>query len=98
MRIVYSGAGKDAVRAAAEKDAAELNQWIDANGMRRDIVHLRATEAPIKLLRGEYRWHLFLKMYFKGDLDAVCRKMQAMAENAEEGVRAAMEVNPNNMY
>ena len=98
VRIVYSGAGKDAVRAAAEKDAAELNQWIDANGMRRDIVHLRATEAPIKLLRGEYRWHLFLKMYFKGDLDAVCRKMQAMAENAEEGVRAAMEVNPNNMY
>ena len=98
VRIVYSGADKDAVRAVAEKDAAELNQWIDANGMRRDIVHLRATEAPIKLLRGEYRWHLFLKMYFKGDLDAVCRQMQAMAERADDGVHAAMEVNPNNMY
>ncbi len=98
VRIVYTGTAAARVRAAAEADEDRLNQWIDAHDMRRDIVHMRAAEAPIRLLRGEHRWHLFLKMYFKGDLDAVCRQMQEMADAAPEGVHAAMEVNPNNMY
>ena len=66
--------------------------------MRRDVVQLRALEAPISLLRGEHRWQLFLKMYFKGDLNAACEKMQAMADAASGGVRAELEVNPVNLY
>ena len=38
------------------------------------------------------------KMYFKGDVDAACARMQAMADAAPEGVRAELEVNPANLY
>ena len=38
------------------------------------------------------------KMYFKGDLDGVFEKMQALADAAPEGVRAEMEVNPSSLF
>ena len=61
-------------------------------------MQLRAVEAPIGLLRGEYRWQLFMKLYFKGDMDAACRELQALADAAPEGVRAELEMNPANLY
>ena len=97
-RIVYSGKDEKAVIKQAEIDEAKLNSFIDQNDMRRDVVQLRALEAPISLLRGEFRWQLFLKMYFKGDLNKVCEQMSAMADNAADGVRAELEVNPVNLY
>lgn len=98
VRIVYSGKNEKAVAAAAQADETKLNAWLDAHGMRPDVVQLRALEAPISLLRGEFRWQLFLKMYFKGDLNAACEQMQAMTEAAPDGVRAELEVNPVNLY
>ena len=98
MRIVYSGKQEAQVRAAAEADEAAMNRYLEERGMRPDVVQLRALEAPIALLRGEYRWQLFLKMYFKGDLNAACARMQALAEAAPAGVRAELEVNPVNLF
>lgn len=98
VRIVYSGKNEKAVAAAAQADETKLGAWLDAHGMRPDVVQLRALEAPISLLRGEFRWQLFLKMYFKGDLNAACEQMQEMAEAAPDGVRAELEVNPVNLY
>ena len=75
-----------------------MNEWIDASGARNDVVQMRAIEAPIKLLRGMARWQVFLKMYFKGDLPGATRRMQALADEAESGVRAELEVNPSNLF
>ena len=97
-RLVYSGKDQAAVRGAAEADEARMNAWMDAQGMRSELVQLRAVEAPIGLLRGEYRWQLFMKLYFKGDMDAACRELQALADVAPEGVRAELEMNPANLY
>ena len=97
-RLVYSGKDQAAVRAAAEADETRMSTWIDSAGMRAELVQLRAVEAPIGLLRGEYRWQLFMKLYFKGDMDAACRELQALADAAPEGVRAELEINPVNLY
>ena len=61
------------------------------------MLQLHAVEAPIGLLRGEYRWQLFAKLFFKADVEAVTRQMQVMAEEAPEGVRAELEIDPVNM-
>lgn len=98
VRIVYSGKDEKMVRAAAEADEERLNRFIDERDMRRDVVQMRALEAPISLLRGLFRWQVFLKMYFKGDLNAVCERMSALAEQAPDGVRAELEINPVNLY
>lgn len=98
MRIVYSGKDEEQVRAAAERDEETMRRWLDGSGARADVVQMRALEAPIALLRGEHRWQLFLKMYFKGDLNAACVRMQALAGEAPSGVRAELEVNPVNLF
>ena len=97
-RIVYSGRDADAVKAAALADEARLGAFLDENGARADAIQLAATEAPIRQIRGEYRWQLLLKLYFKADMDAVEAKMQALADAAPVGVRSELEVNPNNLF
>ena len=97
-RIVYSGKDGEAVKAAALADEARLGAFLDDTGARKDAIQLAAAEAPIKQIRGEYRWQLLLKLVFKADLDAAEAKMQALADAAPEGVRAELEVNPNNLF
>ena len=97
-RIVFSARDADLAQKAAERAEKEMNEWIDASGARNDVVQMRALEAPIKLLRGMARWQVFLKMYFKGDLPGATRRMQALADEAESGVRAELEVNPSNLF
>ncbi|MBQ4088786.1 MAG: primosomal protein N', partial [Clostridia bacterium] len=96
-RIVYTAAYANTAQAAAEDAEAELNRFIDMNGHRRDIVQMRAVEAPIRQLRAQWRHQVFLKMYFKGDVDAVTEKMRDIADAAPEGVRAELEINPVSM-
>ncbi len=96
-RIVFTAkALEDAVRAAEEVESA-LNRFIDEIGERKNIVQMRAVEAPIALLRGEARHQVFLKMYFKGDVRRVTEKMRDLSEIPRAGVRAELEVNPVNM-
>ena len=97
-RIVYSGRDAEAVKAAALADEARLGAFLDERGARADAIQLAATEAPIRQIRGEYRWQLLLKLYFKADMDAVEARMQALADAAPEGVHAELEVNPNNLF
>ena len=97
MRIVYASKDVDAAKAAAQADEARMGQWVEAQGFQAEVLQLRAVEAPIGMLRGEYRWQLFVKLYFKADTEAVAAHMQALAEAAPDGVRAELEVNPVNM-
>ena len=97
-RIVYSAKEPGQAKTAAERAEEKLNAYIDESGMRQDVVQMRATEAPIKLLRGLSRWQVFLKMYFKGDLEGVSREMQALADGAPPEVQAELEINPSNLF
>lgn len=98
MRIVYSaGTLQDAEQAARAGELA-LNQYLDDAQMRPNLIQMRALEAPIKLLRGEARWQIFIKLYYKGDAQALSQFMQGLADNAPDGVRAEFESNPNNLY
>ena len=97
-RIVYSGEDEEAVKAAALADEARLRAYLDEADARRDAIQMAAAEAPIRQIRGKYRWQLLLKLYFKADLDAIEARMQALADAAPEGVRAELEVNPNNLF
>ena len=96
-RVVFSSKDEDKVRNAAEAAEIELEHYVETAGMQKDVVQLRSGEAPIALLRGEHRWHLFVKLYFKADVEAVCARMEEIAESAPDGVRGELEVNPVNM-
>ena len=97
-RIVFSGKSPLAVAEAAQRAADALDVFIDRGGMRRDVVQMRALEAPVKLLRGMTRWQVFLKMYFRGDLEGLTCEMQRLANEAPPELRAELEVNPTNLF
>ena len=76
----------------------QMNEYLDSDpAIRRDVVQMRALEAPIKLLRGEARWQVFLKMYAREPSDRVISYMELLEEQTFEGVRVELEVNPNAM-
>ena len=77
---------------------AKLNEFIDSDPLiRRDVVQMRALEAPMKILRGEMRWQVFLKMYAKDPSERVISYMETLEEISFDGVRVELEVNPNAM-
>ncbi len=97
-RVVYSGRDVEAVRACAADHEAQLRAWLGETGALPEALQLTAAEAPIKQIRGEYRWQILLKLSYRADMDAAAARMQALADAAPEGVRAELEVNPNNLF
>ena len=96
-RILYASKDVDAARAAAQAAEVELGRYLEQTGQRESALQLRAVEAPIGMLRGEHRWQLFVKLFFKADVEAVAERMQALADAAPDGVRAELEIDPVNM-
>ena len=97
MRVVFSSKSADAARDAAGAAEKALDAWVTEHGLREDVLQLRAAEAPIGLLRGEFRWHLYTKLFYRADAGAFAERLRDLAESAPEGVRGELEVNPVNM-
>jgi len=97
-RLLVSAKSEQAAQDAALVLEAKLNEFIDSDPlMRRDVVQMRALEAPLKMLRGEARWQVFLKMYAREPSDRVVSHMETLEEIPFEDVRVELEVNPASM-
>ena len=97
-RLLVSAKSEQKAQQTAQELEKKLNQFLDSDpDIRRDVVQMRALEAPIKMLRGEARWQVFLKMYAKEPSDRVISHMEELEEIPFEGVRVELEVNPNAM-
>ncbi len=97
-RLLVSAKSEAAAQQAAQELEQKLNEFLDSDPLiRRDVIQMRALEAPLKLLRGEARWQVFLKMYAREPSDRVISHMEELEEISFEGVRVELEVNPNAM-
>ncbi|MBR4442119.1 MAG: primosomal protein N' [Clostridia bacterium] len=97
-RLLVSSKCEDTARTVAKALEGRMNGLLDAHpDWRRDVVQMRALEAPLKLLRGEARWQVFIKMYARECADEVVSQMELLERQAFEGARVELEVNPNAM-
>jgi primosomal protein N' (replication factor Y) len=96
-RVVFASREAQTARKAAREAEDALRRYLVETGQEAEALQCRACEAPIAFLRGEHRWQLFVKLYFKADVEAVTRRMEQIAEAAPEGTRGELEVNPVNM-
>ncbi len=98
-RLLVSSKDGEKAKNTAEALEKQLGAMFEENpALRRDVVQYRALEAPIKLLRGEVRYMVFIKMYARGASDEIVSRMEEMeAQEFEEGVRVELEVNPASM-
>ena len=97
-RLLVSSKSEDTARCVALALEAQFNGLLnDRPDWRRDVIQMRALEAPLKTLRGEARWQVFLKMYARPSADEVISKMEELERQAFDGARVELEVNPNAM-
>ncbi|MGI5900598.1 MAG: replication restart helicase PriA [Christensenellales bacterium] len=98
-RLLFTGDNPAGLEAAADAAQKKLELWFFANpDQKAMLAHMRHMEAPIGLIKGRYRWQLFLKINAKAP-EAIIEKL---AEIAAEGFEAKnleckLEVNPTNM-
>ncbi len=63
----------------------------------RDIVQMRAMEAPVSRIKSESRAQLFLKLYNRRAIRAILDELSAIASRVKPPVFAALEINPSRM-
>ncbi len=97
-RLLVSSGEAAVAQRVAEALEARMNEILDEDPeYRRDLVQMRALEAPIRLLRGEARWQVFIKMYNKGRTEEIISRMELLEQEEYEGARVELEVNPASM-
>ena len=94
--LVTAQEEEDAQREAARLEEL-LGDFLNAHQLQRDAVQMRALEAPIKRIRGESRYMVFIKLYARGAVDEVLIYMEQLAREGSQMARIEMEVNPTNM-
>lgn len=75
----------------------KLTAVLTDRGLMDDVLLIHASEAPIKKLRGETRWQVYVKMYARGEVERITAEMEELAETGAPGARIEMEVNPATM-
>lgn len=98
-RLLVSSKDGERAKNTAEALEKQLGAWLEqVPERRRDVVQYRALEAPLKLLRGEARYMVFIKMYARGASDEIVSQMEELEQQEyEPGVRVELEVNPVSM-
>ena len=97
-RLLVSSKREETAQAVARALEARFNELLNSHpDWRRDVIQMRALEAPLKTLRGEARWQVFLKMYARPSADEVISQMELLEREIFDGARVELEVNPNAM-
>ena len=98
-RLLVSSRDAQKAQSTAGALEGELAAILDGKDeYRRDVVQMRALEAPLRLLRGETRYMVFIKMYARGPSEEIVSRMEELEQREyEPGVRVELEVNPVNM-
>jgi len=96
-RLVVTAKDEAAARETALRLDEELAGWLTETGMEKGVLYRHAREAAIKLLRGEARWQVFVKLFVPGPADEILEKMRSLSLDPPQGVAVELEINPSNM-
>ncbi len=96
-RLVISSKDVKAPEEAAIKIQDRINITLTNNDWHSDVLAVQAAPAPIKMLRGEYRWQVYVKMLARGRVNEITAMMEEIAESGMDKVRIELEVNPASM-
>ena len=96
-RLVVSAKDAKLPEKAALTIKDQINIQLTKNAWHSDVLAVQAAPAPIKMLRGEYRWQVYVKMLARGRVNEITAMMEEIAEVGMDKVRIELEVNPASM-
>ncbi len=99
VRLLVEADAEAFAKETAEALAAEMEAFFDAEPqLLKQVVQMRAMEAPVKFIRGKARWQLFLKLYARGPTADIIEKLDALAAKGyDKQIEVFLEVDPATM-
>lgn len=98
VRLLIEGKSEEQAQKTAEAFETEMNAWFEKTPeLLRQVVQMRAMEAPVKMIRGKVRWQLFLKLYARGPTPKILEMLDEMAARVYDTVDVYLEIDPVSM-
>lgn len=98
VRLLVEGADEAAAKGTAEALGEAMEGFFQAfPALRRQVVQMRAMEAPVKYIRGKARWQVFLKLYARGPTREILEKLDELAACTYDNVAVYLEIDPASM-
>lgn len=97
-RLMVESLDEHTAQAVAESLETEMEAFLaERPTLLRQVVQMRAMAAPVKFIRGNARWQLFLKLYTRGPTQDILDRLDELAAHAYEGTQVYLEIDPANM-
>ncbi len=97
-RLLVESERENLAKDAAARLYETLQAFLLAHpAQKKRVLMCRMDEAPVKKIRGQYRYHVLLKLFDHPDAQPVLGLMAELSGIAEEGCRVYVEVNPATM-
>ena len=97
-RLLVESEDENTAKLTATRLNDALHAFLKDNpAQKRRVLMARADEAPVKRIRGQYRYHVLLKLFDHPDAKPVLNLMQDMSASGAEGCKIYCEINPATM-
>ena len=97
-RLLVEGKSADAVRQKNEALFQSVQEYLDTHPVQKKrMLMVRADEAPIKMIRGKYRYHVLMKMFDHPDAEPLLQKLTELATESDDQCQIYYELNPTTL-
>ncbi len=97
-RLLVECPDENDAKQTSERLRDSLDEFLKQNpAQKRRVLLLRADEAPVKRIRGQYRYQVLLKLFNHPDATPVTNLMADMSRTSDDKIKIYCEINPATM-
>ena len=97
-RLLVESANTEAAKRKCGHLYDEANAFLDEHPeCKKRVLSIRADEAPIRMIRGKYRYHVLLKLFEHSDIKPVLDALSDLAMDSDEQCQVYYELNPSTL-
>ncbi len=97
-RLLIESADNDAAKQKCDALFEKTNVFVDNHpAQKKRVLSIRADEAPVKMIRGKYRYHVLLKLFDQEDTKPVLDMLSDLALDSDDRCQVYYEMNPSTL-
>lgn len=97
-RLLVEGADAEAVKQKNEALYQAVETYLQAHpAQKKRVLLVRADEAPVKMIRGKFRYHVLLKVFEHPDAQPLLNRLSELAQENDEQCQIYYELNPTTL-
>lgn len=97
-RLLTESGTEETAKVTADKLLETLQSYLQTHPQQKKrVIMLRADEAPVKKIRGMFRYHVLLKLFDHPDTAPITALMAELSSTSDENCHIYCEINPATM-